>query len=67
MKTNSKQSDKQIRVRTGIKSGISECCQDFLAYQKQNGNTGITAQECPPDSTCQSPLTSPAYIIRAIF
>jgi len=41
-----------LRVRTGLRSGISDCCQAYLAYNKQNGNTSLTESDCPPDSSC---------------
>jgi len=42
----------QFGVRTGIKSGVSDCCKAYLAYNKQNGNTSLTESDCPPDSSC---------------
>ena len=42
----------QFGVRTGIKSGISDCCKAYLAYAKQNGNTFVTESDCPPDDVC---------------
>ena len=41
-----------LRVRTGLRSGISDCCKAYLAYNKQNGNTFLTESDCPPDSSC---------------